>query len=97
MISLEESLENRVLVLMPSERDTERTLHLLRDASLPCMACAELSTFCSEVHKGAGALLLTDEIVFADIDKNLEVVLRGQPAWSALPILLLAREAVPSV
>jgi signal transduction histidine kinase len=90
--SRDESFEDRVLVLMPSERDSERTLHLLRDASLSCMACADLSALCRELRKGAGAVLLTDEIVFADIDKNLEAALREQPSWSALPILLLARE-----
>jgi signal transduction histidine kinase/CheY-like chemotaxis protein len=90
--SHEESLENRVLVLMPSERDAERTLHLLRDAGLACMACADLSALCGELRKGAGAALLTDEIVFADIDKKLETALREQPSWSAVPILLLARE-----
>jgi signal transduction histidine kinase/CheY-like chemotaxis protein len=90
--SHDKSLEERVVVLMPSERDTERTLHLLADASVSCTACAGMAALCSEVRKGAGAVLLTDEIVLADIDRLLEQVLRAQPAWSALPILLLARE-----
>jgi signal transduction histidine kinase/CheY-like chemotaxis protein len=88
----DESLENRVLVLMHSERDSERTLHLLRDAHLTSTACADVSALCRELRKGAGAVLLTDEMVFADIDKMLELALRGQPTWSALPILLLVRE-----
>jgi two-component system, sensor histidine kinase len=90
--SHDKSLEERVVVLMPSKRDTERTMHLLADASLSCTACAGMTGLCIEVRKGAGAVLLTDEIVLADIDRLLEQVLRAQPAWSALPILLLARE-----
>jgi len=90
--SHEKSLEDRVLVLMPSERDTERTLQLLTDANLTSTACAEVLGLCRELRRGAGAVLLTDEIVLADIDRQLEQALREQPAWSALPILLLARE-----
>jgi signal transduction histidine kinase/ActR/RegA family two-component response regulator len=85
-------LEERVLVLMPNERDAERTLHLLGDANLTCAACAEMAALCRELSKGAGAVLLTDEMIIRDIDRRLEDALRDQPAWSALPILLLARE-----
>ena len=92
MDSRNTSLEERVLVLMPSKRDTERTLHLLADANLACTACADVPGLCRELRKGAGAVLLTDEIVLVDIDRTLEEALREQPAWSALPILLLARE-----
>jgi two-component system, sensor histidine kinase len=88
----EKTWEERVVVLMPNARDTERTVQLLADASLSCMACAEVAGLCREVRKGAGAVLLTDEILLADIDRLLEQTLRAQPAWSALPILLLARE-----
>ncbi|HMI87443.1 MAG TPA: ATP-binding protein [Polyangiaceae bacterium] len=84
--------EERVLVLMPSLRDTERTLQLLADASVACAGCADVLGLCRELRAGAGAVLLTDEIISADIDRRLESVLCEQPAWSALPILVLARE-----
>jgi signal transduction histidine kinase/DNA-binding response OmpR family regulator len=90
--SRDKSLEERVLVLMPSERDAERTLHLLAEANLTCTACAGVPALCRELRAGAGAVVLTDEIVAADVDRRLEQALREQPAWSALPILLLARE-----
>ena len=92
MNSHAKSLQERVLVLMPSERDAERTLQLLTDANLTAAACAEVLGLCRELRRGAGAVLLTDEIISADIDRRLEDALREQPAWSALPILLLARE-----
>jgi signal transduction histidine kinase/ActR/RegA family two-component response regulator len=88
----DKGVEERVLVLMPSERDTERTLHLLTDANLPCTACADVPELCRELRRGAGAVLLTDEMISADLDRYLEEALRQQSAWSALPILLLARE-----
>ena len=86
-------LEERVLVLMPSERDTERTVHLLAEASLDCTACANLPELCRELAVGAGAVLLTDDILSSDSDQRLEESLRKQPTWSALPVLLLTRES----
>ena len=47
---------------------------------------------CRELRAGAGAVLLTDEILLADTDGSWSEALREQPAWSALPILVLARE-----
>jgi signal transduction histidine kinase/DNA-binding response OmpR family regulator len=84
----------RVLVLMPSQRDAERTVHLLAEACVPCAVCADLAELCRELRVGAEAVLLTDEILLGDVDGMLEDALRGQPAWSALPILVLAREGV---
>jgi signal transduction histidine kinase/FixJ family two-component response regulator len=86
------ALEERVLVLMPSERDTERTVNLLAEAGLACAPCANMPELCRELRLGAGAVLLTDDILSADTDKRLEESLRKQPPWSALPVLLLTRD-----
>ena len=86
------ALEDRVLVLMPSARDTERTVQLLADAGLACAPCSSLPELCRELRSGAGAVLLTDDILSSDSDKRLEDALRKQPTWSALPVLLLARD-----
>src|SRR5690606_15060535 len=41
---------------------------------------------------GAGAVLLTDEAISADAHGQLAEALREQPAWSAIPVIVLARE-----
>jgi signal transduction histidine kinase/ActR/RegA family two-component response regulator len=86
------ALANRVLVLMPTTRDAERTASLLQEASIESRPCADLSELCRELREGAGALLLTDETISGDMSGQLSEALRDQPAWSALPVLLLARE-----
>ena len=85
-------LEERVLVLMPSERDTERTINLLSEANIACTPCTSLTELCRELSLGAGAVLLTDDISSSDSDQRFEESLRKQPAWSALPVLLLTRD-----
>jgi len=82
----------RVLVLMPTARDAERTLALLGEAGIQCESCADLAALCREVRAGAGAVLLTDEPISADAQGQLSETLRAQPAWSALPVLVLAHE-----
>jgi signal transduction histidine kinase/ActR/RegA family two-component response regulator len=86
------SLEERVLVLMPSERDTERTVNLLGEANIAAAPCRDVPELCRELRRGAGAALLTDEILAADREQQLEEALRKQPNWSALPVLLLSRD-----
>jgi signal transduction histidine kinase/CheY-like chemotaxis protein len=85
-------LDERVLVLMPSERDSERTASLLGEAEVICAPCGSVAELCREQLRGAGALLITDEALAADQDRRLEHALRQQPRWSALPVLLLTRD-----
>jgi signal transduction histidine kinase/DNA-binding response OmpR family regulator len=88
------SLDERVLVLVPSQRDVDRTLQLLGEAGLSCAACADIDELCRELPRGAGAVLLTDEMLAAGLDQRLQRVLLQQSAWSAVPVLLLSRDGV---
>lgn len=84
--------EARVLVLMPVDRDNDRTVDLLASAHIECVICSGLTGLHREIRRGAGAVLVSDEIVAADTSNVLERSLREQPAWSALPVIVLARE-----
>ena len=86
------ALEERVLVLMPNARDAERAVQLLGEAGLHGVPCGGLAELCAELRGGAGAVLVADEIILGDSERVLEAALRAQPAWSALPILVLASE-----
>ena len=86
-------LGERVLVMMPTARDAERTAALLAEAHVATSVCADVDQLCREVRAGAGAALLTDETLASDGGGQLSEALRDQPTWSALPILVLARES----
>ncbi len=85
--------DERVLVLMPTAKDGERTRRALAAAGLACAVCGDVSELCREIERGAGAALLTEEAVAADRDGRLQGVLKAQPAWSDFPLVVLAREA----
>ena len=92
MLASEADVLSRLLVLMPTLRDADRTVALLREANVPSLMCRELAELCREMRAGAGAVLLTDEAIFQDTSGSLLGTLREQPAWSSLPILVLARD-----
>jgi signal transduction histidine kinase/ActR/RegA family two-component response regulator len=92
MIDRVTPLDERVLVFMPSQRDTDRTVQLLAEAKLACAPCTDFGELCRELLRGAGAVLLTDEMLAGDLEQRFQRALLQQPPWSAVPVLLLARD-----
>ena len=87
------SLDERILVLMPSARDGIRTQDALAAADLQSVICRDLTDLCSKIAEGAGVALLTEESVTNWRAEELQAVLTTQPAWSDLPLIVIAREA----
>jgi signal transduction histidine kinase/CheY-like chemotaxis protein len=92
MLEQESQLARRVLVLMPTFRDAERTVTLCKEAALDAAICADVAELCREMRLGAGAVVLTDDALLLDTSGQLAEAAREQPAWSNLPFLVLARE-----
>lgn len=92
MTSADGADRNRVLVLLPTTKDSERTVTLLAEASISSVACSDLAELCRELRAGADAILVSDEVIFSDTTGILAEVMRQQPPWSAIPVLVLARE-----
>ena len=87
-----EQLNERLLVLMPTVRDAERTVAGLAEARIAAFACSDLSELCREMKRGAGGALLTEEAIELDKAGCLTQALSGQPSWSGFPLIVLARE-----
>jgi len=85
-------LEQCALVLMPGARDVERTSQILSEAGIASRSCDRLPELAGELARGAGAILLTEEVIWADTSGEIERALRAQEPWSMLPVLLLGHE-----
>jgi signal transduction histidine kinase/ActR/RegA family two-component response regulator len=83
---------DRVLMLMPTARDAVRTTQLLQETGMSATVCADLGGVCRELRVGAGALLMTDEAILGDNAGQLAEVMRDQPPWSAIPVVVVAGE-----
>jgi PAS domain S-box-containing protein len=84
--------EDRVLVLMPTYQDIERTCDLLESSGLIATACSDIDAVCSEFHVGAGLILLSDEMLRGNGAQRLTATLTDQPSWSDVPLVVLSRE-----
>ena len=84
-------LEQRLLAVMSSAKDAERTVALLAKEGIPCAACGDLSRACEELQIGAGALLVVEEMLLRDRTRCLQETLAAQPTWSMLPVIVLGR------
>jgi signal transduction histidine kinase len=83
-------MERRVLILAPFGRDADVIAEVLTKATRECVRCADVETLHSELEKGAGAALITEEALTTDPTSQLFGWLERQPAWSDFPIVVLA-------
>lgn len=78
---------------MPTEHDAERTARLLTEIGFEVATFPSVARLCDELaSNAAGAVLLTEEMLSTDTGGRLVQVLREQPAWSAIPVLVVVRE-----
>jgi signal transduction histidine kinase/ActR/RegA family two-component response regulator len=88
--------EMRLLVLAPTTRDGELTQAMLDRAGIACECFSDLETLCDVLDLGAGGVLFPEEAVEQGRSGRLARYLAAQPAWSDLPVLVLARPGAVS-
>ncbi len=93
---VDRQIEQRVLLLAPTQRDAEITSAFLSTAGLGYFVCRDLGEVCKEIGIGAGAVLLTEEVLRLPAIDELIRVLESQPAWSDLPLVMLMRGGIQS-
>jgi signal transduction histidine kinase/ActR/RegA family two-component response regulator len=82
--------ELRVLIFAPVGRDAALTGDLFERASIPCCVCRTIAELCTEIERGGGAVLLTEESLDDPQLAQLAATLEQQPAWSDIAVLLFA-------
>ena len=80
----------RVLVAFPG-RDGIRALELLTRAGLETLVLPNVEQLCAEIERGAGAVVLTEELLDEAEVQRLQGVLARQESWSDLPFIILGR------
>jgi PAS domain S-box-containing protein len=88
--------ELRFLVLAPTRKDGTLTCSVLERAGIACRLLKTLDDACDELESGAAGLLLAEETLVGLGGGRLMRWLRRQPAWSDLPVLLVARSGADS-
>jgi signal transduction histidine kinase/ActR/RegA family two-component response regulator len=89
-------MTERLLLVTPSRRDAELADGFLKDAGFELHPCADLAELSREVTVGAGAVLLTDDLLERGNPDAFAQVLHQQPPWSDLPVVLLSPRGADS-
>lgn len=80
-----------VVVLAPG-RDGELSCRVLTDAGRSCRRCRDAADLRDQLTEEVGALLLAEEVLTGELPGWLAGVLADQPAWSDLPLLVVAQQ-----
>jgi signal transduction histidine kinase/CheY-like chemotaxis protein len=81
--------EGRVLVWVGGERDGAITRQLLERSEIEATVCRSAEQVASGIVEGAGAALVSEELVVRPGARLVDVV-RQQPAWSDFPFLVFS-------
>lgn len=90
-------VEERILIFAPLGRDGNLMDHALKQGRIPALLCENPVILHQQVTLGAGALVLTTEAVEEMSFAALSTLLRRQPAWSDLPLILLVSANSPAL
>jgi signal transduction histidine kinase/CheY-like chemotaxis protein len=88
--------EQRLLVLAPTGKDATLARIVFDRAGVPCCCCETLDELCDEMANGVAVVVLPEEFISPDRHDRLTEAISGQPPWSDLPILVLARQGADS-
>jgi signal transduction histidine kinase len=81
--------DRRTIVLAPTGRDSDLIAGLLQRAALPFHKTASIAELAGEIHRGAGAAIISEEALSGSVIPEVLQVLSEQPSWSDFPLILL--------
>ena len=84
-------LAERVLLLAPTSKDAAASEAILRGVGVRCVPCRDVARLCDEARRGAAVVVLTEEAVLSDGQDRVASLLKDQPPWSDLPLIVLTR------
>ncbi len=88
--------ELRVLLFAPTGRDSELLATALRGARIESVRSDSWTTLERQIEEGAAAVVLAEETLQPAGITRLGTLLKAQPVWSDLPILLLTGRGADS-
>src|SRR5579871_2985354 len=79
----------RVLIHAPFGRDGIMILNVLQRAGIEGRVCKDLDGFFQDLADGVGTIVIGDEVLERNSVERLSTILRAQPHWSDLPMLIM--------
>ena len=83
-------IEDRVLLLFPTGRDSALVSSVLAKAGLSCFVCDSILSLGAEIDKGGGAVLIAEEALNDGVLDRLAEEIERQPIWSDIPVMVFS-------
>jgi signal transduction histidine kinase len=83
------NLEMRTLIFAPIGRDAELMAGFVGRLGRPCHVVHSIPELCDAIRAGAGAAIVTEEVLKGSAIEEMQSVLTQQPSWSDFPLILL--------
>ncbi|MDP1953809.1 MAG: response regulator [Polaromonas sp.] len=90
-------MERRIVICTPTGQDADLTFRVFRSVNIGSIVCRSTGELLEQLPRGAGALLLAEEVISGSAMRPLAEYIVNQPTWSDIPILLLTRSGADSV
>jgi signal transduction histidine kinase len=84
--------DERVLILTPTGTDAVDARERLSAAGFCCRVCRDLVDACTEMRRGAAAVLIAEEALVRSEISAFSDCLAEQPGWSDLQVILLTSQ-----
>src|SRR6476659_5962903 len=84
--------DRRILVFAPTGRDAQLASEVLSSHGYAASVCRDAEELCREAASGAAVALIADEALSLEGRVLILRMLREQPYWSDLPVIVLARK-----
>jgi signal transduction histidine kinase len=81
--------DERVLIMAPFGSDAPVMADVLAHHGFGTQVCSSPAECCAQMNSGAGALLITEEVLEFEGAWDLLKALKAQPPWSELPLIIL--------
>jgi two-component system, sensor histidine kinase len=88
--------ELRVLLRMVTAKDAAMVIQLLDRSGITAQSCADAAALAADMSAGAGAVVIAEEVLSDQGFGRVLLALRAQPAWSDLPVIVVARSGLDS-
>jgi signal transduction histidine kinase/CheY-like chemotaxis protein len=86
-----------VLIWTPRGRDAALTAQLLERDGLGSHVCSDIDALCLAIESGAGAALLSEDVLTPAAFGRLTALLSDQPPWSDFPMLVFSASDMPRI
>jgi signal transduction histidine kinase len=88
--ALDDARGLHILLLLPTQRDSQLAAQVLRDEGMPAIECDDVDALRDALRAPVGAVFVAEEWIAHGARTVLADNLAQQPAWSDLPIVVVA-------